>query len=327
MTITRQVRSVLRQIVFGPPIPQFCTVGIREPQSDVAVCFKGHHSPIDVTHANVIAAARPFTVGIGLESDLANEPAGGPFSLEFRDQLGDDRILGKIKLSSFGMVRIGDRSLWLFRSIGSTNHCLPKTLTWRRYLDFARDQRRIAKGPHPPEIEMVPDEMQALSTFYICPRPVVLVSVIDDCRCNLFPMDLIGPIGGPYFSFALHRSSTALPMVESSRRIALSSVPAERVNLAYSLGKNHKNSSFEWDQVTFPLTRSSVFGLPVPHFALGVRELEIEEVRPLGSHTLFIGRTVATSARSEGLQLSFVHGFYCARRQQTKPLVAAPRIA
>jgi len=327
MINARQIRSAVRQIVFGPAIPQFCTVGIREPQSDVAVWFKGLHSPIDVTHTSVIAAARPFTVGIGLERDLSNEPVDAPFSLEFRDRSGNDSVLGEIQLSSFGSVQLGYRTLRLFRSTGSTNHCLPRTLAWRRYLDFARDQRRIAKGPHPHEIEMVPVELRALSTFYICPRPVVLVSVIDDCRCNLFPMDLIGPLGGQYFSFALHHSSTALPLVERSRRIALSSVPAERVNLAYALAKNHKNASFQWDQVAFPLTKSSVFGLPVPAFALDVRELEIEEVHPLGSHTFFICRTVATSARTEGLQLSFVHGFYCARRQQTRPLVAAPRIA
>jgi hypothetical protein len=58
-----------------------------------------------------------------------------------------------------------------------------------------------------------------------------------------------------------------------------------------------------------------------------VKEMEIEEVRAMGSHKLFICRTEVNHLRSHGLQLSFVQGFYHARRQQTQPLVPATRVA
>jgi flavin reductase (DIM6/NTAB) family NADH-FMN oxidoreductase RutF len=93
------------------------------------------------------------------------------------------------------------------------------------------------------------------------------------------------------------------------------------------LGKTHKKVDFRWNQVSFDLIASPVFGLPVPQFALNVKELEIEEVRAMGSHKLFICRTEATHVLSPGLQLSFVHGFYHARRQLTQPLVPATRTA
>jgi flavin reductase (DIM6/NTAB) family NADH-FMN oxidoreductase RutF len=328
MLTTDWARTVLRQLMFGPPIPQFCTVALTSPQSEVRVWLRGLGTPLEVTDCNVIASARPFTVGIGLQR-IPDEATvkRAPLFLGFRDRAGDTGLLGEIQLSYAETIGIGDRVLCLFRARRSTNRCLPRNLVWRRYLDFARQQRRVAKGPSPPETKMITRELFALSAFYICPRPVVLVSVVDGNAGNIFPMDLIGPIGGQHFSMALHSTSAAIPLIERSRRVALSSMPAEQISIAYALGKNHKKADFQWNQVPFDLTTSSAFGLPVPKFALAVREMEVEEVRALGSHKLFICRTRANQIMSPGLQLSFVHGFYQARRQRTRPLIPSTRTA
>lgn len=210
MLTVRRARTALRQFVFGPPIPQFCTVGLKQPQSEVRVWLCGLGAALDVTDCNVIVAARPFTVGIGLEH-VPDEAIvkRAPLFLGFSDRSGDMRLLGEIKLSYAEMIRIGDRVLCLFRTSRSTNNCLPRTVVWRRYLDFARQQRRVAKGPTPPETRMIISELFALSTFYICPRPVVLVSVVDGDRGNIFPMDLIGPCWWPmlHSGVALHQYS------------------------------------------------------------------------------------------------------------------------
>ena len=328
MLTIRRARTALRQFVFGPPIPQFCTVGLKYPQSEVRVWLRGLGAPLDVTDTNVIVAARPFTVGVGLERipDAATIERAHLF-MSFSDHSGDNRWLGEIQLSYTETMRIGDRVLCLFRASRSTNRCLPRSVVWRRYLDFARQQRRVAKGPTPPETRMIIRELFALSTFYICPRPVVLVSVVDGNAGNIFPMDLIGPIGGQHFTLALHGTSTAVSPMERSRRVALSGVPVEQISIAYALGQNHKKTDFCWNQISFDLTTSPAFGLPIPEFALSVKEMEIEEVRAMGSHKLFICRTEVSHFRSHGLQLSFVQGFYHARRQQTQPLVPATRVA
>jgi flavin reductase (DIM6/NTAB) family NADH-FMN oxidoreductase RutF len=328
MLTIRRARTALRQFVFGPPIPQFCTVGLKFPQSEVRVWLRGLGEPLDVTDSNVIVAARPFTVGIGLE----HIPDGAaikraPLFLGFSDRSGDTRLLGEIELSYADTIRIGDRALCLLRGSRSTNRCLPRSVVWRRYLDFARQQRRVDKGPTPPETQMIIRELFALSTFYICPRPVVLVSVVDGNAGNIFPMDLIGPIGGQHFTLALHRTSTAVSLMERSRRVALSGVPVEQISIAYALGQNHKKTDFHWNQLSFDLTTSPDFGVPIPEFALSVKEMEIEEVRAMGSHKLFICRAAGNHLRSHGLQLSFVQGFYHARRQQTQPLVLATKVA
>jgi flavin reductase (DIM6/NTAB) family NADH-FMN oxidoreductase RutF len=328
MLTIRRARSALRKFVFGPSIPQFCTVGMKYPQSEVRVWLRGLGTPLDVTDSNVIVAARPFTVGIGLErtpDESTLERA--PLLLGFSDRFGDNRLLGEIELSYSETIRMDNGVLCLFRASRSTNRCLPRSVVWRRYLDFARQQRRVARGPTPPETPMIIHELFALSTFYICPRPVVLVSVVDGNMGNIFPMDLIGPVGGQHFTLALHGTSTAVSLMERSRRVALSGVPVEQISIAYALGQNHKKTDFRWKQLSFDLTTSPAFGLPVPEFALDVREMEIEEVRDMGSHKLFICRTEVNHLRSHGLQLSFVQGFYHARRQQTQPLVLATRAA
>ena len=324
----RSARSVLRQLIFGPPIPQFCTIGLMHPQSEVRVWLRGLDPPLDVTDRNVIAAACPFTVGIGLEN-MPKEATikRTPLFMTFSDRSGDARPLGEIQLVYTETIRIGDRNLCLFRTSRSTNRCLPRSVVWRRYLEFARQQRRVYKSSSPPETKMIVREFFALSTFYICPRPVVLVSVVDGSAANLFPVDLIGPVGGEYFCLALHSSSTAIPIIEKSRKVALSGVPSEQISVAYALGKNHKNTEFHWNELPFALATSQEFRLPVPEFALAVKEMEVEDVRALGSHKLFICRTRAYQHRAQGLQLSFVQGLYHARRQQTEPLIPATRVA
>src|SRR5271169_1540338 len=94
------VRTALRQIVFGPPIPQFCTVALTDPQSEVRVGLNGLGAPLDVTHINVIATAHPFTVGIGLET-IPDEATikSTPLFLRFSDRSGDTSLLGEIQLS------------------------------------------------------------------------------------------------------------------------------------------------------------------------------------------------------------------------------------
>ena len=64
----------------------------------------------------------------------------------------------------------------------------------------------------------------------------------------------------------------------------------------YSFGRNHLRQVFDWDHAPFGARLSPEFGLPVPDFSLRTRDLEVEAVRELGSHLLFICRIVADQA-------------------------------
>lgn len=312
MDTTGQIRQSLKRAFLGSgSVHQYRPIAVRDPQSEVSVWLHGLGAPKDVTYSNVAASTRPLTFGIGLEKelDLTIVRRARP-SLKFRERQGANRLLGEIALRATEVIPLEDGQLFLFEPQHCKNYCVAKPWLWTRYLYFASQQRRSRKRSQAPELQIPAGHLHCLFVFYICPRPVVLVSVADANIMNIVPMDLIGPVGARCFSLALHSTSAAAPLIERSRRVALSSVPAEQAAVAYQLGKNHKAPCGGTDHLPFATTPSAVFGLPVPQFALRVREMKIESVRAVGSYRLFLASAVEDRRSADGLQFFLVHGFY-----------------
>jgi hypothetical protein len=61
---------------------------------------------------------------------------------------------------------------------------------------------------------------------------------------------------------------------------------------------------------------SAKFNIPVPEFALRIREMEVETVRKIGSHTFFVARVVSDERFSDAEELHAIHGFYQAWRMK-----------
>ena len=319
MTLRRRIRGRLAAIAFGPQeLCQFCNLGLKDPQCDIKVWLVGTKGVRDVTARNVLAATRPLSIGIGLEDDKDfREHSSNHVFLEFRSAQPPEILLGRVTLTFADSIPLeGGGALCLFSTRHPVNYCQARTLVWRRYLNFSYAQWKNERGPNPPKVRMVARELHSLFVFYICPRPVVLVSVVDGEAGNIFPMDLVGPIGYTQFSIALHATSKGLPLIERSGRIALSSVPVAKMSLAYQMGQNHNQASVCWSSVPIPLIASPRFGLPIPEFALRVRELQVIDVRPMGSHVLIICRVAEDNALSDGLQFFQAHGFYDEWRKQ-----------
>lgn len=322
MSILRQTRAAVKCLAFGSwNMPQFCNVGLADPQLEISVWLHGIGAPRNVTDNNAAVAARPFTIGIVLDGewDAAEFDHSQP-SLKFRERSGENRLLGEISLRPLEAIPVGSERLYLFEAENSRNYCLPKAVLWRRYLHYSYDRWRSGRRSNPSDIQMVARDVHSLFVFYICPRPVFLISVMDGDIGNIFPMDLTGSIGARYFSLSLHSTSPAM-LMERSRRIAVSSIPVEQTSLAFELGKNHKKPFVDWSQIPFDTTKSAAFGLPVPKFSLRVREMQIESVRPMGSHKLFVARTIEDQRWADGLQMFQVHGFYQAWKQKAQPLL------
>jgi hypothetical protein len=313
-------RQRIKRIVLGPSIfPHQCTLGLRDPQSEISVSFEDTGFSRDVTFRNVVAAGHPLVIGIGTDDrerpsiDTPSRPV-----LVFRERNANQQVLGRISLKWIDTLFVGTAQLRLFRVLHSENYCLPKPRLWIHYLYHRYQQWGSRARSTTSNIRISQRELHCLYTFYICPRQVVLVSVMDKGAGNIFPMDLIGSVGDDYFSLALHADSSPAPLMENSRRIALSDVPVDQTLLAYQLGKNHKKASVDWNDLAFETTNSPLFRLPVPRFSGRVREMEIETVRNMGSHKLFLARTIADHQSSDGLQLHFIHGFYQTWRHQAE---------
>jgi flavin reductase (DIM6/NTAB) family NADH-FMN oxidoreductase RutF len=300
----RTVGKAIKKITLGEAdVPQQCTVGMPDPQLEIQIWLKGFGDPLDVTHNHVVACASPITVGIGVNS----ESPGTRLFLEFRERNGDQCLLARIGLQRSETVSAAGQDLSLFQIRSCANYCLAQHRLWAHDLYHYFVRRRGEKNP---EIPMSIRGARSMNVFFICPRPVVLVSAMHGDTANIFPMNLFGSIGDGHFAFALNSMRNAAPLVERAGRVALSSVPFEQAGLARQLGKNHRLESANWDTLPFRITRSAALGFPIPEFALRVREMEIAAVRKLGSHTLFFARVIRDERLKNDLQFYMIHGIY-----------------
>src|SRR5262249_9210016 len=160
-------------------------------------------------------------------------------------------------------------------------------------------------------------DLRALNAYYITARPVYLVGVAHKDRVNLFPMDLVGPVSSGDFLLALRATSPAVEVMEASRCIAMSGAPAAHLRAVYALGAQHHKSSVDLNTVGFPITRSTLYGLPVLAEDGLVRELFVRAVHRIGSHVLFVSRVEREAGRTWE-QLAHVSGMYAERLSRMK---------
>ncbi len=289
------------------PLPQWPPVALHAPQEAVRVGLATARGEFDVTGTAVVAALRPLTIAVGLDAQRAAaiEADAAPL-LRFVD-LESGRTVGALRLRHLRNWNTSGAVIALFEIRDGTQRCLNWPYRpWNRWLQ----NRRMRANTDPNNFFMPPAVVQQQMIFYICPRPVVLVSVDDGVHSNLFPMDLIGPLSADHFTLALRSTSPSIATMKTSRRVAISDVPARDFATAYKLGVHHKNVKVNWDDLPFKIERSCEYSLPYPGIALRIRELAILDFDTIGSHTFFLSRVVSDRASGEGNQFFHTSGIY-----------------
>ena len=295
------MKDLLRRVL---NLPRYGALALRDPQKSVEVWLEGLGEPRDVTCNQVVACLRPLTVGLM----LGEEPGDRGLQLCFRRR-GSDLPLGRLHLKAAGSIPLPGRNFCFFEVAGCENYCVsPLQLRAYDLREQARAKRRQKRNPH--NFAMTHPDIRASHVFYICPRPVVLVSVEHEGAGNIFPMDLIGPTDSPFFSMALRLTSPAVQLMRQSRRMALSGVPFSYKDVAYKLGEHHRKASIDWDGLPFPLEKSAEFALRIPREALRVREVQVEECRTVGSHMVFLTSLVSDTPGAQPHQKQLFHAFY-----------------
>jgi flavin reductase (DIM6/NTAB) family NADH-FMN oxidoreductase RutF len=300
---------LLKKIVYGDTsIPQEFTIGLRQPQEEIAVFLHGFGSPLDVTERHVMACCAPFIIGVSIDGAGSTVPrSSSAISLRFSERGGDKRVLGVIRLAPKAMVALGGSDLILFDVLGSTNYCLARLRLWAHYLPAAYSNWRRFQTF---DVKMRSREIRASQVAFIRPHPLMLGSVNGESGGNIFPMNLLGDLGNDHFAFALKHSRRPAHLVERVGSIAVSNVPLSLCSVAFKLAINHTSDSIDWNRVPFPLTLSRNLLIPVPSSAPRVREMKVEQVHKIGSHTLFIARTISDEWHRNDPQVHIVHGFY-----------------
>lgn len=309
MSIVRQFGRSLKQIVYGDSsIPHEFTITLKQPQSEIAVHFECRGASVDVTNRHTIACCAPFIIAVSIDAVL--RPAvlkAGNASLLFRERAYPHRVLGVIRLAPGESISLDSSTLVLFEVLGSTNYCLPRLRLWAHYLPEAvSNWRKLPTF----DVKMTHREIRASQVAFIRPHPLMLGSLNDRAGGNIFPMNLMGDLGDGQFAFALKDSRRVAHAVERTGCIALSNIPSFLCSVAFQLAINHKREAAEWNQLPFALHRSRELRIPVPACAPRVRELKVEQIHRVGSHTLFIARILSDDWRSDEPPVHIIHGFY-----------------
>jgi len=284
------------------PLPQWAAIGLASPQDAILATLEWAGRSVDATRNHTIASLKPLAVAIGLIDGM--DPARAV--LAYRDKVSG-KELGHIRLKRSFTRTIAGRPIGVF-DVDKADHCC---LSWpQRPWNAGLQARAMRRNTNPHNFQMTPEAVQQLMTFYICPRPVVLVSICESTHSNIFPMDLIGPLANDCFTLALRNTSISVPTMVRARRIVLSGAPAGLKDTAYRLGEHHRRGFADWDSLPFPVMPSETFGIPAVASALWIRELAVLHSEEIGSHTFFVCRIVSERHHASGPQLHHTAGFH-----------------
>jgi flavin reductase (DIM6/NTAB) family NADH-FMN oxidoreductase RutF len=265
-------------------------------------------APLDVTNRHITACCAPLVIGVSMgRGQYTSRKNAAEISLRFHERGGHKRLLGVIRLEPKTTISLDKSELILFNVLGSSNYCLPRLRLWAHYLPQAYlNWRKL----HSFDVKMTSLEIRASQVAFIRPHPLMLGSIAGEWGGNIFPMNLLGDLGNDDFAFALKDSRRPAHLVERAGCIAVSNVPLPLCSTAFRLAINHTKQSIDWDQLSFALKVSKEFRIPVPISAPRVREMTVNEVHKIGSHTLFIARIVSDERFSNEPQVNIIHGFY-----------------
>jgi flavin reductase (DIM6/NTAB) family NADH-FMN oxidoreductase RutF len=315
------MRRLIHAVLHGQPL-RHRPIALRlDDQQQVRVVLAAAGGMRDVTHTLFPAALKPFTIGVHADPDTDGLPDSWEGELRFED-VGDGTLIGAIAVVPDRSATDPDAPIRLMRPAGSD---MPSELSsyraWRHFLAWRHTQAG-ARAAH--NFQMSYPDLRALNAFYVLPRPVFLVSVAAGDRSNMFPMDLVAPIGRDRFVLALRRTSPSVETMCASRQVVISGAPAAFKDVAYQLGAHHKKATIDWSTLPFALTASREFGIPRPVESTILRELHIEQYREIGSHMFFQARIVHQEVPSDLPQLCHVSDMYARwRHRRGRPFLDA----
>jgi flavin reductase (DIM6/NTAB) family NADH-FMN oxidoreductase RutF len=309
-------REALDSLTLGVRrIPQFGVVALADPQQQIEVSLESGPRAIDVTARTVAVSLEPLRIAVGLDAPARAVWGRSDGQLVFREPAARGAEVARLELRHErslalpGGARAGNE-LAIFRPIGGIDACVSPL---RRSLYYGWKRWDGRRRPAPPEGF---ETFKHLLVHYVCPRPVALVSVMDDgTRGNLFPMDLLGQVVPGAFVAALKNTNRTIESVRRSRRIVVSRIPLELSKQAYALADMHRSAHIDWAAAPVALARSAGSGYPIPARALVATEVEIHHTEDMGSHTALVGVPVHEQRLNEGRGMHHVSGLYHERCQ------------
>jgi hypothetical protein len=308
MSFVVRARRAIKLALFGEHVPEEIATGTPDPQTEICVWLHGMGPPIDVTLRQSTACSDPFIVCVSFDRGQAPDVGQRErLSLRFCRNDNSKTLLGIIGLRWRETVEVRDAEFMFFRPRSASNFCLKLPALWGQYLLHIY---RYWKTTSASSMTMTFLERRAAMVSFIRPHITFLGSMRDELGGSIFPMNIMGPLGQGRFGFALRDDRYPAHLIERSGRLVLSTVPLSQAAVAYGLATNHTKTSIAWKELPFETKVSPVYRIPFPEFAQRIRELEVEKVCRIGSHTFFVARVVHEESFFAQRVLCIVHGYY-----------------
>jgi len=110
------------------------------------------------------------------------------------------------------------------------------------------------------------------------------------------------------YILGLRTTNLTLGKILSTKRLVISDTNKADIKTIYALGKHGSSAPPPLESLPFTVSKSEIFGFPVPDFSSSYKEVEIIQHRELGYHMLMLGKIVnAKETLSEPLLLYHVH--------------------
>jgi hypothetical protein len=295
------IRSTLRAVTHGVELRYLPIALPPSDQFQAKTFLVDNNHDFEVTGLDLPASLVPLVIGI---CESAVWPHGKATSWRFEVRTPQGMRLGSMTLLPAGRISIGGVSICLFRPKDALTTCVTRSKRIWRYL-LAWRRTRVKRGS--PGLAVTFADLRALDVYYQRPRPVWLVTVPQAGGFNIFPMDLLEPIGGPERLFlALRSTSPSIPFMRQRCSIALSAVPADLKPAIYALGNHHRAAYNSLDPLPFETVKSAIEGLSVPGPAFKVTEWRIQDSIEVGSHICFIADRISETIQGGGSQLAHI---------------------
>ena len=310
------MKRLLTSLLFGQSLrhrPVAINPLDQQPVRAVAIADGAEH---DITTRLFPISLNPLLLGIA-----AAEPAPHTEMTIRMEDRSSSEVVGELHAKKQKFMNFHNR-ITLFRPTSASVRCIPaRVLAWRYALAWQQARRNL-RDPH--AFHMSFADLVALNVFYMMPRPVYLISVIHEDSSNIFPMDLVGPLGDDRFVLALRLTSPAVELMLKSGRFVAAGAPAAMKPEIYQLGAHHKKRSVDWDALPVSLAPSPNFAIPTLSNALGIRELKVVHSEPQGSHMVFVTSVANQTTAPNEPQLCHVSDMYARwRALQERPFVDA----
>jgi len=287
------MNELIRKLFFkGSKIKTFFISRLAEGQVEEQVFLKNGKNIIDITKHHAMICLDPFCMAVWLSVAEMGLIDGGIVKIQFKKW---DRLNASISVSLIENIATANGSLILFKIEKVKNY----QLNFLHRLVFFAYLLRSPKNTY--------QSRRVISALYSYPRSIIIVSYHDESYCNIFPMDIHGYIEeeGLYI-LGLRTTNVTLNKILEAKRVVVCDTDSVDINTVYDLGKHSSTSPTPTEKLPFGITKSELFGFPVPDFSGSYKEIEIIQHKKMGFHMLMVGK-VANFKKIKPTTSSFYH--------------------